>query len=273
MTQIFIIPSGFGGQGSFPDPGNWNPTNNKVELISAGGSGGPYSALNPNGGGGGGGGAYAYATNQNFTFPVPWYLWGTGSSGTGSYSVFGSTNQGGGLTSGPGVSATNGSAALQGGSGGGGGASPYPSGYVGGNGAKWNSVSPTNGGGGGGAAGPHGAGLNASASITTYAIAGAPGDAGVTPGQANGGSPGWTGTQLNPWGGGGAWYGSGGGGPGGSGPTPTTTRNGNPGGNYGGGGGGVYQASGYTQGTGGSSIVSLTYLPLLPSGARAMIMA
>lgn len=254
-TQIFILPSGGGGgPGSFPDPGNWNPGNNLVEVVSAGGQGGGFNAINPNGGGGGGGGAYAYRTNMALTFPVPYYLYGPGSATAGNSCNFG-IDSSQFTSAGNVVSASNGSAALSGGQGGGAGLQFYPNGHAGGNGASWSSVAPTNGGGGGGAGGPHGAGLNASASGTTYANAGAAGDGGVTPAQTTPATAGFSGSQFNPWAV--TANGIGGGGSGGI----STAHNGGAAGSYGGGGGGAYQASGGAFGLGGSGIVVLTYTP------------
>lgn len=45
MTQIFLVNQN--AAGSFPDPGNWNPANNSVEVVGSGG----YGASPPTGGG------------------------------------------------------------------------------------------------------------------------------------------------------------------------------------------------------------------------------
>lgn len=251
-TQVFILPAGSGGSGTFPDPGNWNPSNNKVEVIGCGGNGSGYNGMNPNGGGGGGGGAYAYATNMALTFPVPYYLFGPNSSGQGFACNFG-INSSASQSSGPVVSARNGSDGNSSGGGGPGGGvgspAPWPNGFVGGNGGNW-AVAGQIGGGGGGAGGPHGAGGNGG-----VGGAGGAGDGGVTPIQLTNSAAGRNGTQFNPWST--LPNGSGGGGAGAS----TTTGIGGNGGNYGGGGGGAYNNASSTQGHNVGGIIVLTYTP------------
>jgi hypothetical protein len=74
MTQVFLTAGS-----SFPDPGNWNPNNNKVECLGYGGKGGNSGTGNL-GAGGGGGGDYAVATNMTPTWPAQ-YCVGTANSG------------------------------------------------------------------------------------------------------------------------------------------------------------------------------------------------
>lgn len=259
--QIFLLNN---LNGSFPDPGDWNQVN-MVECVGAGGFGGTFSQIESNGGGGGGGGAYAYGSNRNFPFPVTYSVLPPSNAGGGSFTVWGAggTSPGGGNQ----VSAACGYTGARGGVGGGGGQLVYPNGYQGGSGAMWSSTAPLNGGGGGGAAGPHGAGVSASASVSTVGNLGAAGDAGVTPGPIAGAASGLSGTQFNPWAVTPNGIGSGGSG------GISTSLNGGAGGNYGGGGGGAYQATGATPGAGSGGLIVLTYIPNVPPQGQAQIMA
>ena len=253
MTQVFIT-SPISGLPTWPDPGDFNPTNT-VECVGMGGAGVQYyspSAGWP--GGGGGGGAYAIGTNVPVTFPVPYIL-----TANPAYTIFGSHT----YTPPP---STPGTVWAQGGAtslgsgmpGGDAGTLYYPSGNAGG---KGGSTQPggTNGGtsGGGGAGGPHGPGTaavnNTSPSTPT---AGGAADGGTVAGGAAG-SAGQSGTQFD------ATHGIGSGGGGG-----TAVLTGPAAGSYGGGGGGGFGAA--AGGAGGGPLIVITYTPfVVPPGINA----
>lgn len=217
MTQVFL----YRNVTSFPDPGNWNPANNKVECIGAGGNGSAaWNPMPPNGGPnvgfGGGGGAYAWAVNLNPIFPVPTGITGpiVGiNSGTnfGSAAIWPNINA---L-----VSAQCGNSGQGMGGGGQGGSAGTPNGFAGGSGGSMGGTG--NGSGGGGAGGPLGAGT---AGVTGGA--GGAADSGTIPG----GSQGQHGVSGTNWD---AIHGIGSGGGGGI----TSGANGGAAGSFGGGAG------------------------------------
>lgn len=144
-TKIYLM----NGANNLPNPRNWNPLDNKVEVLASGGSGYWGSATAT--GNGGGGGAFAWAENlDNVRFPVV-----VNTMPAGATASFGTlvTAQGG----------TTGNIT----SGGVGGSTVFPQGYPGGNGGVGVNGNATNGGGGGGGAGgPGGAGGDGGATAT-----------------------------------------------------------------------------------------------------------
>lgn len=245
MTQIFL----HNGVTSFPNPGNWNPTNNKVECVGQGGLGGTYIVGNfTTQGAGGGGGGYAFDVNLNPTFPVainvPPYETATGSAQISSTWWAGFIGAAGTILANFGQNPPNpGNASTQ--PGGGGAVGNTPNGASGGRGSDSNSASTLSGG-GGGAAGPHGAGGGYTSGNPS--TTGAAGDNGNTPAQTANGGAGNSGTQWD------NIYGIGGGGAG------STTGSGGTGGNFGGGGGGGFGPSGGA-GLGKPGLMVITYVP------------
>lgn len=168
MTQIFLT-----GAGTFPDPGNWDPTANTVECVGGGGNG--FLGGGMFNGSGGGAGAYAIGTNLALIFPVPYNVGSPPGGGATNFNVSGSAP-----STQPGcVSAqSGGNASTTASTGGAGGTAFYPSGFPGGAGGNdWGS--------GGGAAGPHGAGGAGGANPAP----GGAGDNGNTPGGVSYSSP------------------------------------------------------------------------------------
>jgi hypothetical protein len=281
-TQIFLFSTGTHGQVQyFNDPGDWNPTNNSVEIVGAGGNGrqGATGGANPGSGPGGGGGAYAKGVNLSPVFPVPYVVGVPLGDGQTYHTVFGTTDYFNGT--GALVRAGCGRMGTTGTTGGGGGNVFFPTGFNGGNGGSGTAgtgalllavgVEPfgavnDRGGGGGGAAGPHGIGLNGGNGTASALGVGGMGDNGF-------GGQGGDGTSGAVSGfGGGQWgtAGCGGGGAGSAATGPGTFGAGN-GGNYGGGGGGGAAVAGRTTpGTGGPGLIIITYLPLKKSGGFNM---
>lgn len=258
MPTIFLV----NGVSSFPDPGDWNPTNT-VECVGAGGvgsvkyTGGPELLDSIEGeppptvsllkvGNAGGGGAYAKGTNINPTFPVGIAIAQYGSYGSQNYT---GTSFGG---SGPSDStnalvwAADGTSGAGMNSGGYGGTVVKPTGFAGANGAiVMGQVG--NGGGGGGSGGPRGAG---GAGSGTNGGTGDGGNvAGTTAGQAGNKSTYWDST-----------HGTGGGGGGGT----TANVNGGGGGLYGGGGGSQADSGTSVNGAGTSGLIVIIYTPYFP---------
>ena len=238
---------------SYTLPSNWNPANNKIEAIGAGGPGGAVGGFKTNiAGSGGRGGSYArindwpVAASTTLTIQVGLsnIEGGTDSwiSNTGSYPT--TTDQGvlaiGGLGA-----ASVGTVTYLGGDGGIG-----ETGYV-----------YDAGGGGGGAAGPNGAGAVGTNAASAIGGAGGRGDNGTggiggTTTSSGTPNPGGNGTEIT------NSIGSGGGGGGGG---IYLNYNGAAGGSYGGGGGGAaFGGSPSGSGTGsgglgGQGIIILTY--------------
>lgn len=274
-TRIFLYPvaggtSGHYIQNKFPDPGNWNPVNNKIEVVGWGQSGWgagvmplegepgplipPTSGL---GGGGGGGGAYGWAANQPAVFPVGYTVWWGGTVTTpGTVCVWGSDQY-----SSPAASPLTGMVYAGGGTGGqntspgSGGDRFFPAGFLGGGGGAG---SNGGGGGGGGAAGPAGAGANATAATSTTFGAGGSGNGGTNAGGTTAGAPGVSGIE---WG----IAGIGGGGAG-----NITGSTGGVGGLYGGGGGGSDQNASPAGRLGGDGLIVITYVPIYSIQAQVI---
>lgn len=245
-TQIFL----YAGVTRFPNPGNWNAANNKVEVVGTGGWGPQYFMTNPpcpvrQGAGGGGGGAYASTINSAPTFPAA-VLIQVGQSLSGLNNFWNAQAS----TPGNVWAGCGGPGSVGGGSGN---VTGYPNPVAGGQGGN---PSGQTGGGGGGAGGPHGVGSAGSG------IVGGAGDIGQTPQQPTGGGVGYSGTQWD------NIHGIGGGGAGNS------NGPGGVGGNFGAGGGGGSGNNSVTNPNNfGPGIVVLTYTPALAPQGQAQIMA
>lgn len=245
-TQIFL----YAGVTRFPNPGNWSPNNNKVEVVGTGGWGPQYFQTNPpcpvrQGAGGGGGGAYASTINSAPTFPAAVQI-------QVGQSLVGLNNFWNAQASTPGNvwAGCGGPGSVGGGSGN---VTGYPNPTAGGQGGN---PSGQTGGGGGGAGGPHGVGSAGSG------IVGGAGDIGQTPQQPTGGGAGYSGIQWDDI------HGIGGGGAG------NANGPGGVGGNFGaGGGGGSGNNSTTNPNNYGPGIVVLTYTPALAPQGQAQIMA
>jgi hypothetical protein len=260
VTQVFLV-SPLDTAGSFPDPGNWTPASNTIEVLGTGAKGGTTNL----GGGGGGGGAYAKASNVALTFPVPFYLNSVGyAAATGSGNNFGSSSNLYTAT-GSNVSAESGAtpAASPGLTyGGAGGARQYPAGYRGGTGGGSNGSVGDNGGGGGGAAGINGNGADGKAGLdipSTQGYGGAA-DNNFVPGPP----PGFNGNAGAQWA---SIYGSGSGGGG-----ANATLAGGNGGSYGGGGGGGGGSGNRASGNGAQGLIVLTYYPQLAATTQVFLL-
>lgn len=245
------------GQQYWPDPGDWDPNNNKIECVGAGGggnggasSGGDFTWA----GGGGGGGAYAYATNVPLTFPVPYWIPPPTTNTTAfavNFNVLGNvpSTTPGAVSAGCGALGSNAFSGT-----GQGGQTHFPNGFVGGNGGFAQLIMQAATGGGGGAAGPDGAGGNGTAQ-TSIPAGGQGGSS-----DNNTVSPGQSGQQ---WGTG---RGTGGGANGVG--TATADSIGASGAAYGGGGAG----GGGTPGAGGPGMIILTWRSLpRPEGSSHFI--
>jgi hypothetical protein len=250
VTQVFL--TGNNSQQTWPDPGNWNPTNT-VEAVSAGGGGANGSTINGNSGGGGGGGAYAVGSNMVLTFPVSYYGYALGSAPSSNnatnFGVSGSvyTNSGNCISA---LVAMYGTGTGYGT----GGSQFYPGGHAGANGGA-GSLTYSPGAGGGGAGGPHGAGsVGASSTANTTVFVGGAADGGTVPGPSGAGATGISGTE---------WDASHGCGSGGN--SNSASAASGQGGSYGGGGGGGYMSASGWFGKGAPSLIILTYVPLLPA--------
>jgi len=283
MATVIILTSGT----SWTVPSDFNPNNNTIEAIGAGGGGGQGAfGTNQAGGGAGGGAEYRKFTNfdpQGATF-IPYQIGSAGigdttgtGGGSGGATIFNTTTlkSAGGLGGGAGSGVTqgNGGQPAFGGSGGiriGGGAGGSGNPGGGGNGAG--------GGGGGGAGGPNGAGVNGTGwsgtGTTPIGNAGGAGDngnvAGGSGGLAGNQNAGGTGGNGTSWTAtiGGATAGAGGGGGGGyGGVNDTAAFAGGRGGSYGaggggGGGGGTFSSTPGNGGNGGQGVIVITYTPL-----------
>lgn len=265
----------------FPNPGNWNPTNNKIECLGSGGIGvqGFSGDVQGNAGSGGGGGGYAWDVNLNPTFPVSFrnFLseqapdddqysstwWNGYVAGAGNIiGGFGHPAYGF-VGSGAGNSAPGGGGGTSGGEGT---STNYPANqsFVGGGGGGGGAIASvvTGGGSGGGAAGPHGAGLAGANGGNGQILAGGAGDAGNTPGVVGGSTNGNQWDRIH-----GVGSGASSGAAGVAAPPP---------GQFGGGGGGGWSTGASNAGsTGGYGLIVITYTPLLyvPPQGQAQIMA
>lgn len=214
-------------------PADFDPNNNVVHLIGAGGNGALWDdGGNGYGGGGGGGGGYHSVANFSPGGSTVAFVIGAGGSGT--------------ATSMTGIAGTAGAGEtpLIGGSGGVGGTGSTSSGGNGGNGGNFGY-----GGGGGGAAGPNGAGWAGSPALGFSFGEGGSADSGIGgAGAVIDSGPGGNGTNISGYGPGGGGAGEYQGGAGGG------------GGAYGGGGGGA--AAGGDGGVGGSGAIIIVYTPL-----------
>lgn len=266
MTQIFLQTTGVANAIlSFPDPGDWNPANNKVECIGHGSAGLPgFTGATPGGGGGGGGGDYGI--NSNFV-PTAWPV----SCAVPHARPYGDANR---YYSGFGVTAWNsrvgayvwargGIGPQSGTSGGNPGADYGPTGIQGGFGGSGSQVqgpefsdpraAGDKGAGGGGAGGPHGQGGSGDGAKIAGGVGGV-GDGGFTASAAVGAN-GNAGTQFD------ALHGCGGGGGGSAG-----VAAGGNGGQYGGSGGGGSTAF-TTSGVGGDGLIVITYIVAVPTSS------
>jgi hypothetical protein len=98
IAVVTFLTSNPGSLQSWPVPGNWNSSNNNVQLVSAGGSGGWASTDSTAGGAtGGGGGGYAKTVNVVLTpgGTASYSVAAGGSSGSGSGISVGNGNSGG----------------------------------------------------------------------------------------------------------------------------------------------------------------------------------
>ena len=254
---------------TFPDPGNWNPNANKVEVVGAGQAGVPaYAGIGS--GGGGGGGAYAFATNIPATFPVSFSVFPTYGNAGLALCMWGSSETTNALLTGPGI--VYAAVAIS--------ASPpgpgvgatifYPQGFRGGSGGAGGTGQggPLNapGGGGGGAGGPAGNGGNGGNATTALQGGGGSANAGTTPGGTTPNSNGSSGTE----------WGIVGCGSGGAGSTNYTVAAGAGAAVGGGGGGGAYPGTapgfpGYgIWGSAGDGLIVVTYTPLYRTQAQVI---
>lgn len=276
-TQTFLTTTG--SNQTYTKPSDWNDSNNTIESIGGGASGGVAnrSTATRSFGSGGGGGGYGIYTNLTLSGNATYRIGsggtavnrttaGTTAGNAGSDSWFGVSatdyaSASTGATAGSAGAAVN-SGNVSGGAGGSGKGTGNFAGGAGGGVTYGSGTNPRAGAGGGGAGGLNGAG-NAGATVTTSGTsgqsAGGSGDAGSGgPAGTAGGGTGGNGTEWS------ASYGSGGGG---GGATFTTTGTSGSGGNYGGGGGGMgcgstTVAGDGTSGAGIQGLIVITYTPL-----------
>lgn len=251
MTQIFLLAVTGDPLNTWPDPGNWNPTN-MVECIGAGGGANPGNLAN--GQSGSPGGAYAVGNNIMPAWPAS-YIAKQATLSTYNYygTNFNSTTIGTDTTVGC-VSAQCGNRS---GSGGpvAGPTTVFPSGRRGG--SSGSATGQSGGAGGGGAGGPHGNGGNGANSVGTTPGGGGAADAGTVPGQPTASAPGNSGTEWD------ATHGCGGGGAGSAAVgTPSGT-----GGNFGGGAGGWFEGETTPTTLSGDGLIIITYTPYVPPTA------
>ena len=279
VSVYVVTPTG--SLTTFPFPADYNSSNNSIECIGAGGSGGVSRSSSTRGGLGGGGGGYSKALNvSSGGASTTSYQLGTGgtavtSTGTlagtaGGATWFGSATQGtapcaaNGGSAGP---ATTSTAAISGGAGGGGGLGTTL--FAGGaGGSKTGTAVIAFATGGGGAGGPTSNGV---AGVSTSTDGGRDGGAGGSPsgGTAGTGSTGLTNATAGAGGNGtgisaSPVVGSGGGGGGNRGSDSASTATGGAGGNYGGGGGGACRLNNTgnpTSGAGAQGVIVVTYTP------------
>lgn len=219
-------------------PASWNPANNRVDLIAAGGRGADGTFSGP-GGGGGGAGGYAFATNIALA-PGELAQIQVGNGGSNSFLK---DHLGNDL-----VDASGGADASGAGGGAGGGLVVGDGGNPGGSGGS----AGQGGGGGGGAGGPDGAGQGGGDG--DVGGGGGGGSNGGNPGNPSGGDSGAVGGNGGP--------GAGGGGAGGAGGTYVIPLNDGQGGAGGGGAGGG--------GGGGISVIpNIPFVPPFGPGGQA----
>lgn len=275
-TRIFLYPywptAGYNTTYTrqFPNPGNWNPGNNKVECLGSGGIGvqGFSGDVQGNAGSGGGGGGYSFDVNLSPTFPVGFNIvqgvtspdddndsstWWHGSTWTAGNVIGGYGYPATGFVgSGAGNSSPGAGGGTRSGQGSGNSTNyPTANGAVGGGGGGGGNIASvvTGGGSGGGAAGPHGAGLagvNGGAGVANQP--GGAGDAGNSPGVSGGSTSGTQWDSLHGVGSGGSSGAAGGAA--------------YAGGNFGGaGGGGFSMGSGTPGGPASPGLIVITYTP------------
>jgi hypothetical protein len=292
-TLVFLVAP-TGSNQTWTSPSDWDSSNNSIQTIGGGASGGAgaNSAIGATRAGtGGGGGAWNRITNHAITSPgtdTRTYQIASGGAAVvasspslvngnaGNDTWFGATSLAsanvGSKGGSPGVGASGNASGGAGGVGASGVGSSSNNGGAGGGHSSGSGSGNTHGLGGGGAAGPNGAG-NAGGSIATAGGSssnGGSGDAGFggsagagahNAGAGNGGN----GTEFD------ATHGSGGGG-GGNSRAGAGTSTAGAGGNYGAGGGGAASnntGSGTaTSGLGRQGIIAITYTPLAAAPTR-----
>lgn len=270
-TVTFLTTTG--SNQTYTSPADWNNTNNSIECLGSGASGGSVST--PGGHGTGGGGA-AYSEIVQFNFAVP-------GTTTATYRVGASVSGGAGAAgtagnpswfnnaSDPGAGSDNTKCSAKGGGAGAAGTGSRSGGaagddtnswgqtkFPGGSGGDLTGASGNGGSGAGGAAGPNGAGGNGTNSTSTGTgvfTSGGTGDNGSGGAGGTGGGAGSAGTEWD------ATHGSGGGASGRAGAGAQTALTS---GNYGAGGAGTGSTGGVaTGGTGTQGIIVVTYTPFV----------
>lgn len=283
FATVTFLTSPTGSNQTYTSPADWNNSNNSVEVVAAGGSGGAASgasggAFRSSSGAGGG----AYSKNTNFSFANPGTTTATYRIGTGGAAVTASgTSVTNGNTGGDswfnGTTLGGSTIGAQGGVGGGTSGAGNVNGGAGGAAASGTGTTKKSGGRGGnytggGGSGARSTGGGGAAGSTNDGNTGVDksdtSDAGTAGGSADGGSGGAGGAAGNNNGGNGtewdASHGSGGGGGGNAATSGTLT--GGSGGNYGGGGGGACCNNGtgsQTSGAGIQGIIMLSYTPAI----------
>jgi len=292
LAQSYLMTTP-GSNFNYTSDATWNNSNNSVEMIGAGGSGGVVKRGTNACGSGGGGGEYGKTTN--FSFASPGTTTATCRVGLGGAAVtsdIGSAawtsvgNAGGdtwfnGTTQaaatlgaiGGGAGQISSGANCNGGTGGTGGVgTTHVAGGRGGNSTFTTGRSSTGGGAAGGPTNAGGNGTDVSTSTgskggdSATATGGAAASANGTPGGTGGNGTDWTttGNSGGPAGmgaGGGSWAGS-----------QNSSQSSGPGGNYGGGGGGIANTGGgnssacqASSGAGKNGIIVLTWTPSVGS--------
>lgn len=270
-TLTFLTTTG--SNQTYTSPVDWNNSNNSVECLGGGGSGGSYRGTFHVTGGGAGG----YSKILNFSFATPGTTSATyriGSFGASVAATTVSTSLPGNVgtstwfnnTTDPGNGADNSKCSAAGGgagengtgsrNGGAGGATTLGWGqtkYAGGRGGNLTGGSGSGSSGGGGAAGPSGAGgagVDSSSTNSHIKTGGGSANNGTTAGGAIN-TAGNNGTEFD------ATHGSGSGG----GSSASGGQVGGAGGNYGGGGGGAGNQGIPTSGAGSQGLIAISYTP------------
>lgn len=288
LNQSFLTTP-TGSNQTYTSDATWNNSNNTVECVGAGASGGAVRGQNSVGTGGGGG---AYSAISNFSFASPGTTTATYQIGTGGASITQSTqgatngNNGGSTwfnnTVDPGNGVDNTQCSAQGGRAGIAGANPQNGGAGGATTSSWGTTKKNGGRGGnsgsftstrtgaGGAGGPDGDGnQGVDGTGSGQGTNGGSSDAGSDAGGTAGAGAAGAGSATATAGGNGTKYdtthGLGGGGGGASSSGGSATATGGGGGNYGGGGGGAGCTSnvGTTgiSGAGKAGLIVLTWTP------------
>lgn len=290
LNQVFLTSTPGPPTQTYTSDSTWNNSNNTVECVGAGASGGAVRASANNVATGGGAGAYSLITNFNFATPgttTATYELGLGGAAI-TQSASGSTagNNGGATwfnsATDPGNGADNTKCSAQGGFAGAVGANPQNGGAGGAATSSWGQTKNAGGRGGNsgsftsvatggaGAGGPDGAGnQGVDGTGTQSATNGGTSDAGSDAGGTAGAGANGSGAQTGGNGGNGTKFdsshGLGGGGGGARSTSNNVTGTGGSGGNYGGGGGGaiVTSPTGTTavSGAGIQGLIVLTWTP------------